>query len=257
MISTRALIFVLILLTAGCTTGAKAHWWSPGTWFSHSEATAVDRTAQQQDTAREEALARAQHAAYAVEAALAAAPASRPVEVASQFNEQAVALLDQALGAIKLEDLAKLRATVRGLLSENAAIRAAAEQDRATDAAEAAKISARLAATQAAHQAALKSLRAGFERENELANEYRNIEAVVWWFVGALIVVGALGAYARLQLGGVGAALGAAGMPAAVVSQIERKTSALGQWFMRTGRVAAAKTQAVLAAKLEPTPPAP
>ena len=94
------------------------------------------------------------------------------------------------------------------------------------------------------------ALREAFDRENALANAHRNLWAGFWIVVVLGSVVAVLGFYARLQLGGVGAALHAAGAPADFIAKLDGVTSGLGQWFINTGRQAAAKAEAAARAKL-------
>lgn len=250
----RFIFLFTLLLLSGCATGQNAHWWSPGTWFSHREANASDKATAKQDAAQDAAVKMAQKLVHETAEALALAPDSRPVAVATDSNAEAMALLDQAAGAVTAGELAKIRARVAGLLSENAAIRAAAEQERAHERANSAEISKKLAKADAKVAATSRELRDAIERENALANEYRNLQAAFWIAVVAVVVVAGLGFYVRLQLGGVGAALHAVGMPAHVATAINENTSALGQWFMRTGRLAAAKAAAATQAHLQSSP---
>ena len=64
-----------------------------------------------------------------------------------------------------------------------------------------------------------------------------------------IVLLAAAALYAKFALGGVGAALHAAGAPANVITALDGQLSKLGQWAIRSGRVAAAKAEAVLTAK--------
>ena len=127
----RAYLAIAVLALSGCATGSNSNvrWWSPGTWFSGAPAVAVDRAEAKEDKARHEVLKSAQRNAHETQVALASAPQSRPVEVATETNSATVALLDQAVGPLSAEDAARLRKTISGLLSENAEIRARAEAE--------------------------------------------------------------------------------------------------------------------------------
>ena len=252
--SPLSLLILAALCLSGCATGGHAHWWSPGTWFSHREANAADKATAKQDAAQNIAIKAAQKAVHETAEALAEAPTSRPVTVAVDSNSEAMALLDQATGALPASELAKVRARVAGLLSENAEIRAEAEKDRAKERANSAEISRKLAKADARVATTARELRDAFERENALANEYRNLQAMFWIAVVAVAILAGLGFYVRLQLGGVGEALHALGMPSHFATAINERTSALGQWFMRTGREAAAKAAAAAAVHFESPP---
>jgi hypothetical protein len=132
------------------------------------------------------------------------------VEVALDTNASTVALLDQAAGPLPAGDLAKLRATITGLLSENAKIRAEAEKQRAKEQRDIAGLSSALAKAEQASETAKESLRKAFERENALANQLRAQNALIW-ILGALgAILAALYVYARIALGGIPSAIGMA-----------------------------------------------
>jgi regulator of replication initiation timing len=204
------LLSTLCALAGGCASGTGAKWYAPASWFSHAPAGAVDRAEAKQDAAREAAVKAAQRATIETAEALAAAPASRPVEVATESNAAAVALLNQAAGPLSVADLAALRKQVAGLLSENATLRAEAEKSRTAARAHDAALSERLAQADAAVAAAGAKLRDAFERENALANELRSQTALAW-ILGGVALLGCVAyVYVRFALGGIPGAVGGA-----------------------------------------------
>ena len=208
--SPLALLLLAALCLSGCATGTGARWYAPTTWFAHRAADTADRAEATQDQARAAAIKAAQRATHETAEALAVAPSSRPVEVATESNAAAVALLDQAAGPLTARDLAAIRKQVAGLLSENATLRAEAERTRTATRADAAKLSDRLAAADAAVLAAGAKLRDAFERENALANQLRGQTALVW-ILGIVSVLGcAAYVYVRFALGGIPGAVGGA-----------------------------------------------
>jgi len=205
----RAAVLVPVLLLSGCASGTGAKWYAPATWFSHAPADKVDRAQDKEEVARHAVVKAAQRSAHSTAAALAAAPTSRPVAVASDSAASTIALLDQAAGPMQAEDLARLRATVAGLLSDNAELRAKAEAQRAADARNIGEVSAALAKAEAASEAAASKLRIAFERENALANELRGQRALLWIAGGVALLLAAGWLYARFALGGIPGAVGA------------------------------------------------
>jgi regulator of replication initiation timing len=210
-VTARPLIAALVCLSlSGCATGGNAHWWSPGTWFSAREADKVDNAAAVQDKAREAAIKAAQRATHETAEALAAAPESRPVEVATESNASALGLLDQAAGPMTAAELSAVRKQVAGLLSDNAALRADAEKARAKLRTADEKLSERLAAADATLAAAQAKLRDAFDRENALANQLRNQRAIAWIVGGVALIAAAGWVYLQVTVGGLPSALGAA-----------------------------------------------
>jgi hypothetical protein len=202
---------LLLLCQTGCSSAPSgARWWSPGTWFSGSEARAQAKAVAAVDTKRESVLKAAQIAGHETAAALSAAPASRPVEVATESANTASALMDQALGAPPVGELAGLRARVAALLSENETIRAAAERERAAVRADTAELSRNLAEAFEAKSKAEANLAAGFARENALANELRNQRLIRNVLIGATILCAAGWFYIRFVAGGIPGAIGKA-----------------------------------------------
>lgn len=206
----HACLLGALLTLTGCATSTGSKWYAPTTWFSHAPADTVDKAEATQDKARSAAVKAAQRATHETAEALAVAPTSRPVEVATESNASAVALLDQAAGPLTAAEVATIRKQVAGLLSENATLRADAERTRTATRADAAKLSDRLAAADAAVLAAGAKLRDAFERENALANELRSQRALAW-ILGSVAVLGAAAyLYVRFALGGIPGAVGGA-----------------------------------------------
>jgi hypothetical protein len=199
------------LVLAGCaSTGSNVKAWNPFTWFSGSEARTQARAVARVDSKREAVLKAAQMAGHETAAALAAAPASRPVEVATESANTVSALMDQALGAPTVGELAALRSRVTALLSENEQIRIAAEKDRSASRANAAELSRDLAAANAAKAKAETNLADAFARENALANKYRNMVFAAWALAGLSAVLGLAWLYLKFAAGGLPGAIGKA-----------------------------------------------
>lgn len=204
----RAVGILLILLLAGCASGSGVKLWNPSTWFSHAPADKVDSTNAKEEAARHEAVKAAQRSAHQTGLALASAPPSRPVAVATDFNATTTALLDQAEGALEAGELARIKKTITGLLSENAAIREEAERQSRSDQQNIASISSKLSKAEAASDAAGKKLREAYDRENRLANEYRNLRFMFWGSCGMAVLLGVGWLYVRFALGGIPSAVG-------------------------------------------------
>ena len=199
----KTLCIAFLLLCSGCASGGGARWFAPSTWWSHAPAEAADKAEKREDNARVAVVKAAQKSTHETALALAAAPASRPVAVASDSNASAVSLLDQAAGPLTAEESARLRATVAGLLSENSAVRAQAEATRKAEQESIADVSAKLARAEQASSTAAEKLRAAFERENALANDLRAQRAALW-IAGAVALLLAAGwIYAQVALGGL------------------------------------------------------
>lgn len=207
---TVAIVALWLLLVTGCGTTGGARWYAPATWWSSRPAANVDKAHAQESNARDAVIKAAQKATHETQIALASAPASRPVAVASDSNNSAVALLDQAAGPLDAADLARIRQTIVGLLSDNAALRAAAEKDRAREQGNIAEVSAALSRAEAKSTAAEDKLRTAFDRENALANELRSQRALLWIAGSLAVVLGAAYIYAQFALGGLPGALAAA-----------------------------------------------
>ena len=123
----RSVLFVALLTGCTSTTNTGARWYAPATWFSHKPADTVDAANAKEDKARVAVIKSAQKATHETVLALAVAPPSRPVEVATSTNADAVTLLDQAAGPLTAAEAVQLRTTVTGLLSDNVKLREAAE----------------------------------------------------------------------------------------------------------------------------------
>lgn len=204
-----AAIVVLLFVLAGCaSTGSNTRWWSPGTWFSGSEARKVESLNAQLGEAVDRAQKEAQRAAHETQLALAAAPESRAVEIARESNAAAVSILDQLAGPLTYEETAALRVQVERLLSENEALRAQGENDRAIRRSEVASATTAIADLHDRLGRANASLKDAFGRENALANELRNERLVRWALIGTAILFAGLWLYARIALGGIPGAIG-------------------------------------------------
>lgn len=203
-------VLACMFLLAGCVAGKPggAAWYKPWTWGSTTEAARAEKATERRDDAREKTIKAAQKTAHETALALEQAPASRPVEVASEANDQTVALLDQAAGPLTAAELEKLRVQVEKLISENAAARAEGERLRRESRQDIAALSAKLAEAQAKLDAANKALPEAQRREAETANKYR---ALQWAFWGVAILASLLAAasfYLRYAYGGIPQAIG-------------------------------------------------
>lgn len=264
---TAAAILSALLLT-GCATGTGSKWYAPATWLSGHAASAVVRAEAKAEKAETKADAAADSVVHSANVetakagiALAAVPAGRARDAAARFNANASGLLSQVTPLTAAES-AELRQLVADLLSENQHTAADAEARQRAAESELSRLSNELTEANAkvasAHQSLADknaALRSAFSRENELANELRAQRARFWIVVGVAVVLLGFGIYARLALGGVGAALHAAGAPAQVVSAIDSNLSTFGQWLIRTGRTAAAKAEAALSVAQDNTNP--
>lgn len=201
-----ALAFSLLLW--GCASGTGVRWWSPATWTSGSEARATDRAIETRDVRREAVLAAGHIEVAKTVEALTDAPESREVTLAQRFSGNAAALFDQALGPLPVDEVQALKQLVAELRSENAAIRATAEERQHKSESAQATLSSALGAAQKKLAAAQGDLRQAFERENALANTLRN-ERMIKWGLAGLAVLLALGwAYVRYFAGGIPSAIG-------------------------------------------------
>jgi regulator of replication initiation timing len=126
---TALVLTALAFAFTGCST-APAGSGLLGWWTARGERAAAQ--AETKVTASESAiLQRAQERVQEAVVALLTAPASRPVEVASEATAQASALLAQVNGPLTVAQLASVRQQVEALLSDNAALRAEGERLRA------------------------------------------------------------------------------------------------------------------------------
>jgi hypothetical protein len=177
--------------------------------MSHAPAERLDRAQNKEAAARHNVVKAAQRTAHVTATALAVAPASRPVEVATDANASTVALLDQAAGPMEAKELARLREQVAGLLSDNADLRARAESQRAADVRNIGDVSAALARAESASVAAAAKLRVAYDRENALANELRAQRAWLWIAAAIAALLALAWLYTRIMLGGIPSAVGA------------------------------------------------
>lgn len=179
------------------------------TWFSHAPANALDAANKRETDAERAAVRLAQKATHETQIALSSAPISRPVTLATEANAVAVSLLDQA-EPFPAVDLAAIRRTYAGLLSEDLNLRRAAERVHAGDTAAIGLASTRLISARAEAESAQNSLRAAFDRENALANDLRSARALHWILGGVALLAAVAWVYVRFFLGGIPGALGSA-----------------------------------------------
>lgn len=145
----------------------------------------VEKREEKQDAAKERLLKASQEAAHKTADALAAAPESRPVEVARDFATEAASGLDQALGAPTAGDAAKWQDLVRRLISEDAKVREQAERERSADRAEIARLGDKLAeATAATVRAEEKALKYAAE-----VDRIADILRKAVWLIGGVVVL--------------------------------------------------------------------
>lgn len=207
---TLPVLLLCAFALCGCaSTGAGARtWWNPTTWFSGSEGRGTAKAEEKVHQAEGALLKEAQKTAHETQLALASAPASRPVEVARESNDATVGALDQLAGPLTIAESQKLRAAVAGLLSEVATTRAAAEAERKLRREELADASNTIASLRDDLAAAQAKLTEAFERENRLANQYRNARFALFG-AAALAAIGFLGmTYLKFAYGGIPQAIG-------------------------------------------------
>lgn len=258
---------VALTLCTGCSTTSAARWYAPATWpiFSGaSQIAAAQKAEGRTETARATVAATEQKATHAAhlefhKAYLSALQLPREVPAAAfalRTLGNGLGLLAQ-VDPITAEESASLTKLVTDVLSQDAQRIARAEAAQATAEQDVAKLSraltaanARVAELEQAERKARSREREAALENLELANELRAQRARFWILIGVVVIVLGFAIYARLALGGVGAALHAAGAPAAVIQQLDANLSTFGQWLVRTGRVAAAKTEAALKARL-------
>lgn len=157
-----------------------------------------DRAQAKLEVAKENAVIGAQAAVHKAGLALQQAPAdNRPVAVARDFVAEAQALLDQSQGAPTVVEEAAWRSLVAGLLSENSAVRAEAEKQRAADAVATGDLARRLAsATAAAERANSRALVYAHDRE-ELADFAAKLKLGFYALIGVLVLGSVLSFVAR------------------------------------------------------------
>jgi hypothetical protein len=109
---------------------------------------------------------------------------------------------------------------------------------------------AELEAAQAALAKANEQLRAGFARENRLADQYRAEKALRWILIGLLVIAAGGVAYLRMQFAGLGGGLASAladmSRKAGVsdlINAIDVNISPAQQRYIRKRRLAALEHQ--------------
>lgn len=208
-------VLIALLFLSGCVhSGSGVKWWNFQTWTSGSSARAAQKAETLVDTKMEQTLRAAQSAAHEGLFALMLAGASRATDAAKDAAQTATSLLDQALGALPVDELNKLRTRVDGLVSENSAVREQAEKERAQARQNAAALALELDKARGQLKAAQADLMSAFQRENALANELRNDRLKsLFWKIGlgaGVLIFGGLYVYVRYVAGGIPGALGKA-----------------------------------------------
>lgn len=178
-----ATIWLGALLLAGCV-GLPSSWRPFGTPLTREA-----KRASEESQARSDVVVGAQAAVHQAVMALQAAPASRAVEVATDFATEAQTLLDQAQGAPRAGDVARWQSLVDRLLSENAEIRKAADREREKNRESVAAMADKLAEATAAKVRAEQKVREYAAENERLADWIR--KAI--WIGGALLGVWILG----------------------------------------------------------------
>ena len=215
---------VVALLFVGCSTPQpKATWWNPGTWFSGRAGDRVDahredvRDHQTDLLLKQDNLVHlAQEEARLTGFALEAAPASPSVDLARGFSDSTILTLSEASGATDELRIQELRQLISGLLSENEEIRADAEKLLTEkDIQISSKIEDKNQAEAALLEAKAKLaesvglLEVAFDRENALADKYRNVRFAFIGFIILALVVGAVFLYLRfVGMGALGSIVG-------------------------------------------------
>ncbi|RRJ97887.1 hypothetical protein Ga0100231_005385 [Opitutaceae bacterium TAV4] len=204
------LVCVVALLFTGCVSGHQSSIWKPWTWGQGTAAAAIEKAETRQATQADALIDAAQVETVKTQAALAAAPESRPVEVARRTSGNAAALLNQRK-PISAAAHADALETVRGLLSEETAARETAEQRQRSAEGENARLSRELEDTRKSLEGLHTAAKAEAQRNLELANELRRRTWVAWAGGIASAVLAAAAIAYRLNLGhlqtGVGNAL--------------------------------------------------
>lgn len=265
------LLLSLVLALSGCyTSPSGARWYAPTTWSLFSGAAKItsakaaeaklETAKEQQDEAGNDAVRAAQKEFRKAQVAAERIPDAGPATILTRRTlANGMGLLNQRspLSALEERDSVEM---VRDLLSTDAGRVAAAEIKQQAAEQTIGDLSKRLTETAAKVGELEQKLteanaaeRATHEKNLALANELRAQRWRFWLAVTGLVIVGAFALYAKFALGGVGAALHAAGAPATVISALDGQLSQFGQWMIRSGRVAAAKTGAALAAKQSST----
>ncbi|HLP02126.1 MAG TPA: hypothetical protein VK163_08875 [Opitutaceae bacterium] len=258
-------IAAAIILLSGCVTSGNGVRWSllvPTTWPVFSGERDVNRARKAAEKLDRQAAAIAAIKLDAIHAAhleffksyivLGQTYPLQLRDLALRFQSNGLSLLDQA-DPLTAAERDEARHIPEDYLSGNTVRVAAAEAKQREIETANADLSRRLAATEekAAKLAQLArkanaDLRDTAAENITLANRVR----IFRWTIGALAVLLVLAAaaaiYARLALGGVGAALHEAGAPAHVIAALDGQLSKLGQWLVRTGRKAAARAAARL-----------
>ena len=209
-----ALILALGFSLVGCrsTPSADPTWWNPGTWFSGSAGRSVDKAHRdleakdaELDSRERDLIKVAQGEILKTETALKSAPASRPVAIATDSAQSAGLALGQAVGPISKLERIELERLVEGLLSENEEIRIRAEATAASRKADLDALVEVHAKALAEKQEALEKLaasegklRESFDRENALANKYRNAKFLVITLIVLSLAGFALSIYFRV-----------------------------------------------------------
>lgn len=262
------LVVVLIVLALlGAGGGVAAHqagngakWYAPTTWFSHSDADKVDaakKADDQAELAKRAAESAAVHAA-SVESdkanrAAAALPDSNESTVVKRFTGNTFGLLNQ-VSPLTASEQDNNTSILIGLLSSEIAKRQVSEALQAKSDAERVKASAglenavkELGLTKKALAEADAKLRESFDTENGLANELRATTARHYIVIGIAAILLAAFLYLRVVASQYGATLHLATQilpqdkAKALVADADSALGAVGQWLVRTGRLAAAK----------------
>lgn len=209
----KPITVILLLGLTGCTHGGSGvRWWNPATWGSGSAARTTEKAEAQVDVKRDATMKAAQRAVHESVFALMLAGAGKFNDIAKEAAQTASGLLDQALGALPVDELTALRLRVEALGSENEQIRKAAEKDRAEARQNAAALALELENARVRLKAAQADLLASFQKENALANELRNdrLKSLMWkiGLGSGILIVGGLYLYVRFVAGGIPGALG-------------------------------------------------
>jgi len=257
------MLLICALILSGCVTSGNGVRWSPlvpTTWpifsgeHSVNASKRADKKAGEQakrvDDLRDNAVHAAHVEFFKAQWVLSQMGKSYSRDLDLRFSSNGLGLLDQADPLASWEAEGS-RAIAADFMSGDAARVATAEAKQREVETANADLSRRLAASevkaakfaQLAHKTTA-DLRDAAAENIALANQVRIFRWCLGVAVVLLVLLAAAAIYARLALGGVGAALHAAGAPAQVVTAIDGELSKLGQWLIRTGRKAAAKLQA-------------
>lgn len=234
--------------------GKGSSWLAPKTWTSHKAADKVDTAVVAVANSNNQVI----HAAH-VEGAklgevLGSVPPSPATDLAKRFSSNQMSLLGQ-VDTVTVQEVSDLRALVLDMLSKDAVRVANAEARQATAEHANGQLSEQNKQLHQQLVQAQANLRADAEEKIAAYNELETEHAHKIILIVLVVLALGLAAYFRSNLAAVGSVFHEAqkSMPSfdGLVSQLDGKLGALGQWAVRTGKHAAADAEIKLKAKAE------